>query len=229
MSTSVYTGLNPFNFICKHFCKSSFRKSLCTYKRCWKWCPRSSIQAWTRLILFANIFANLSSESRCALIKGVGSDVHGFYTGVNPFNFICKHFCKSSFRKSLCTYKRCWKWCLRASIQAWTRLILFANTFCISEFRKSLCTYKRCWKWCPRASIQVWNLLILFANTFCKSESRKSLCTYKRCWKWCLRASIQVWNLLILFANTFCKSEFRKSLCTYKRCWKWCLRASIQA
>jgi hypothetical protein len=36
------------------------------------------------------------------------------------------------FGKLLCTYKRCWKWCPRASIQAWTRLILFANTFCRS-------------------------------------------------------------------------------------------------
>ena len=36
------------------------------------------------------------------------------------------------FRKSLCTYKRCWKWCLWASIQAWTRFILFASTFCRS-------------------------------------------------------------------------------------------------
>jgi hypothetical protein len=38
----------------------------------------------------------------------------------------------SVFRKSLCTYKRCWKWCPRASKQAWTHLILFANTFCRS-------------------------------------------------------------------------------------------------
>jgi hypothetical protein len=38
----------------------------------------------------------------------------------------------SAFRKPLCTYKRCWKWCPRASIQVWTRLILFANTFCRS-------------------------------------------------------------------------------------------------
>jgi hypothetical protein len=21
------------------FCRSAFRKSLCTFKRCWKWCP----------------------------------------------------------------------------------------------------------------------------------------------------------------------------------------------
>jgi hypothetical protein len=48
MSTSVYTGLNPFNFIRKHFCRSAFGKSLCTYKSCWKWCPRASIQAWTK-------------------------------------------------------------------------------------------------------------------------------------------------------------------------------------
>ena len=38
----------------------------------------------------------------------------------------------SAFGKSLCPYKRCWKWCPRASVQAWTRLILLANTFCRS-------------------------------------------------------------------------------------------------
>jgi Pyruvate/2-oxoacid:ferredoxin oxidoreductase delta subunit len=62
----------------------------------------------------------------------------------------------SAFGKSLCTYKMCWKSCPRASIQAWTRLILFANTSYRSAFGKSLCTYKRCWKWCPRATIQAW-------------------------------------------------------------------------
>jgi hypothetical protein len=62
----------------------------------------------------------------------------------------------STFGKSLCTCKRCWKWCPRA-IQAWTRLILFANTFCRSAFGKSLCTYKRRRKWCTRASIQALN------------------------------------------------------------------------
>jgi hypothetical protein len=59
----------------------------------------------------------------------------------------------SAFEKSLWTYSRCWKWCSRASIQAWTRLILLANTFCRSAFEKSLCTYERCWKWCPGSSI----------------------------------------------------------------------------
>jgi hypothetical protein len=63
----------------------------------------------------------------------------------------------SAFGKSLCTHKRCWKWCPWASIQAWTRLILFANTCCRSAFGKLLCTHKSCWKWCPQASIQAWN------------------------------------------------------------------------
>ena len=35
---------------------SAFGKSLYTYKRCLKWCPRASIQAWPRLILFADTF-----------------------------------------------------------------------------------------------------------------------------------------------------------------------------
>jgi hypothetical protein len=143
----------------------------------------------------------------------------------------CKHFpprLYSAFGNSLCTYKRCWKCCQRVSIQAWTRLILFANTFCRSAFGKSLCTYNSCWKWCQRASIQAWTRLILFANTFCRSAFGKSLCTYKRCWKWCQRASIQAWTRLILFANTFCRSAFGKSLCTYKMCWRWCSRASIK-
>jgi hypothetical protein len=74
----------------------------------------------------------------------------------------------SAFRKSLCTYKRCWKWCPRAPIQAWTRLILFANSFCRSAFGKSLCTYKRCWKWCPRASIQAWT-----KSTYCSLSAQR--------------------------------------------------------
>jgi hypothetical protein len=108
----------------------------------------------------------------------------GFVYRLLNFNFIY-----SAFGKSLCTYKRCWKWCPRASIQGWTRLILFANTFCRSAFGKSLFTYKRCWKWCPRVSIQAWTRLILFANTLCRSAFGKSLCTYTRCWQWCPRVN----------------------------------------
>jgi hypothetical protein len=40
----------------------------------------------------------------------------------------------NAFGMSLCTYKSCWKWCPRASIQVWTCLILFAITFCRSAF-----------------------------------------------------------------------------------------------
>jgi hypothetical protein len=29
---------------------------------CWKWCPRASVQAWTRLILFANTFFRSACE-----------------------------------------------------------------------------------------------------------------------------------------------------------------------
>ena len=45
--------------------------------------------------------------------------------------YVCVCVCiNSAFWKSLCNYKRCWQWCPRASVQAWTHLILFANTFC---------------------------------------------------------------------------------------------------
>jgi hypothetical protein len=87
----------------------------------------------------------------------------------------------SAFGKSLCTYKRCWKWCPRASSQAWTRLILFANNFCRSTFGNSLCTYyKRCWKWCPRASSQAWTRLISFANRNLNAQrlSERTLSTH---------------------------------------------------
>jgi hypothetical protein len=66
-------------------------------------------------------------------------------------SIITKYPKYSEFRKSLCTYKRCWKWCPRASKQAWACLILIPNNFCSSAFGKSLCTYKSCSKWCPWA------------------------------------------------------------------------------
>jgi hypothetical protein len=49
--------------------------------------------------------------------------------GKNSSQVISIH---SGFGKSLCTYDRCWKWCARASIQTWARLISFGNTFCRS-------------------------------------------------------------------------------------------------
>jgi hypothetical protein len=54
----------------------AFGKSLCTYKRCWKLCSRASIRPEPVYFLSKTISADLRSESRCALTKGVGSDVH---------------------------------------------------------------------------------------------------------------------------------------------------------
>jgi hypothetical protein len=149
--------------------------------------------------------------------------------GLIPFNFIRKRFLQISVRKVAVHLKRCWKWYPRASIKAWTRLILFPNTFCTSAFGKSLCIYKTYWKWCLRAPIQAWTCFILFANTVCRSAFGKSLCTYKMRWKWCPWTSIQAWTRLILFGNTFRRSALGKSLWSYKRCWKLCPRASKQA
>jgi hypothetical protein len=95
------------------------------------------------------------SESRCALIKVVESDVHK--ASIQAWNLLIlftNTFHRSVFGKSLCTYKRCWKWCPRVSVQAWTCLIIFKSIFCRSECGKSLCAYKICWKWCPWTSIQ---------------------------------------------------------------------------
>jgi hypothetical protein len=59
------------------------------------------------------------------------------------FSYEITELCKKlrlhgAFGMSLCTYKRCWKWCPRASIEAWTRLILFAHTFCRTAFEMFL-------------------------------------------------------------------------------------------
>jgi hypothetical protein len=142
---------------------SAFGKSLCTYKSYCRWYPRASIQAWTRLILFANTFCRSAfGKSLRTYKKELEVMSTSVYTGLNPFNFIRKHFLQICVPKeSLYTYTRCWKWCPRASIQSWTRLILFANSFCRSAFGKSLCTYKTCWKWCPWASIQALYIYIL--------------------------------------------------------------------
>jgi hypothetical protein len=54
-----------------------------------------------------------------------------------PFSFRPFLYKHSALGKSLCTYKRYWKWCPRASVQAWTRLILIADTFCRSACEMS--------------------------------------------------------------------------------------------
>jgi hypothetical protein len=91
---NYFYTLDPWNMLCFHRC-------ICSN--------------------IANDSGTVRSESRCALIKRVWSDVHDVCTGLNPLNVIRKHlntFCGFAFGKPLCTYKRCWKWCPRTSIQA---------------------------------------------------------------------------------------------------------------
>jgi hypothetical protein len=58
--SSVFHSPSAVNKLMSHriLCKAEGQiiqciwKSLRTYKRCWKWCPRASIQAWTRLLCY---------------------------------------------------------------------------------------------------------------------------------------------------------------------------------
>jgi hypothetical protein len=59
LSSTGGTPKLPIQIVTLH---STFGKSLCTYKRRWKWCPRASMQAWTRLILFADTFYRSACE-----------------------------------------------------------------------------------------------------------------------------------------------------------------------
>jgi hypothetical protein len=63
---------------------------------------------------------DVKNVSDCAVMACVGTAVY------------------SAFGKSLCTYKRCWRWCPWVFIQVRTCLILFANTFCISACKMLL-------------------------------------------------------------------------------------------
>ena len=68
------------------------------------------------------------------------------------------------------TYKRCWKWCARASIHAWTRLILFANTFCRSA----------CEMFLMYADIAVFNPLSVRGRSRYTAATFRTPCTIRR-------------------------------------------------
>jgi hypothetical protein len=93
---------------------------------------------------YPNLFTIITELSRHPSPAVSNLDLHisdrwiTIYIGnVEQIQWSCKSY-YSAFGKSLCTYKRCWKWCPRASIQAWTHLILFANTFCRSAWEMFL-------------------------------------------------------------------------------------------
>jgi hypothetical protein len=91
MSTSIYTGLKPFNFTRKH-CRSAFGKSLCTYKIVKNDDHERLYGPETVQFYMQSLSADLLSESRCALTKFVRIDVHERLYGLNSFNFIHELF-----------------------------------------------------------------------------------------------------------------------------------------
>jgi hypothetical protein len=118
---------------------SMFGKSLCTYERCWNWCPWAPVQAWTHLILFGNTFCRSAFRKSLCTYKRCWNWCPWASVWAWTHLILCENtFCRSALRKSLCTYKRCWKWSPRVSVKVRTHLILFANTFCRSAFEMFL-------------------------------------------------------------------------------------------
>jgi hypothetical protein len=64
MSTSVYTGLNPFNFIRKHTLQVSVRKVAVHLWKVLEVMSTSSIQAWTKS-MYRSLSAQRLSETHC--------------------------------------------------------------------------------------------------------------------------------------------------------------------
>jgi hypothetical protein len=74
-SKSVYIGLNPFNFIRKHFVQICVRKFAVHLYKVLEVKSKSVYIGLNPFNFIRKHFVQMCSESRCALIKGVGSEV----------------------------------------------------------------------------------------------------------------------------------------------------------
>jgi hypothetical protein len=75
-STGVYGGLDPFNFIRKHFLQICVRKVSLHLQKVLGVMSTSFSTGLNPFNFISKLSADLRSEIRCALIKGVGIDVH---------------------------------------------------------------------------------------------------------------------------------------------------------
>jgi hypothetical protein len=85
---------------------SAFGKSLCTYKRSCKWCPRASIQARTRLISSANTFCRSACEMfLMSVVIAVFNSLSVCGRSRYPYSqiFVPEPKCTATFRTH-CTY-----------------------------------------------------------------------------------------------------------------------------